>query len=59
MHLKLPQEIKAKLHKDPYQQENLSPVVKITFLGDAVTTPLIAELNSRFNIACNIIQAKY
>ena len=57
MHLKLPDEIQNKLYKDPYHEMNLSPVIKMTFLGDSITTPVIAELNSKFNVACNIIQA--
>ncbi len=57
MHLNLPDEIKDKLHKDPYAALDLTPVIKMTFLGDSITTPVIAELNSKFKIACNIIQA--
>ncbi|WP_116963497.1 methionine ABC transporter ATP-binding protein [Fastidiosibacter lacustris] len=57
MHLKLPEEIQSKLYNDPYQAEHLSPVIKMTFLGDSITTPVIAELNSKFKVSCNIIQA--
>ncbi|WP_119344578.1 methionine ABC transporter ATP-binding protein [Facilibium subflavum] len=57
MHLKLPEDIEQKLFDNPYHSENLSPVIKLTFLGDAITTPVIAELSRKFNVACNIIQA--
>lgn len=57
MHLKLPDEIERKLHKDPYAEAHLTPVVKMTFLGDSISTPVIAELNSKFKVACNLIQA--
>lgn len=57
MHLNLTDEIKDKLHKDPYAAPHLTPVIKMTFLGDSITTPVIAELNSKFKVTCNIIQA--
>ncbi len=57
MHLKLPADIQSKLYHDPYQQDNLTPVIKLTFLGDAITTPVISDLNAKFAVACNILQA--
>lgn len=57
MRMVLPAEIKEKLHADPYAKEGLSPVVKLTFMGEEITEPVIAELNSKYNVACNILQA--
>ncbi|MFZ9035137.1 MAG: methionine ABC transporter ATP-binding protein [Francisellaceae bacterium] len=57
MHMKLPDEIKVKLHHDPYQAQDLTPVIKLTFLGETISTPIIAELNKKYDVSCNIIQA--
>lgn len=57
MHLSLPDEIKSKLQTNSYASLKLTPVIKMTFLGTIITTPIIAELNSKFKVSCNILQA--
>ena len=60
MHLQLPKEIKQKLYPKPDHanaNNDLSPVVKLTFSDEVVTKPIISTLNARFSVFCNILQA--
>jgi D-methionine transport system ATP-binding protein len=57
MKLTLPDEFKANLVTNPYTEENLIPVVKITFIGDSANEPLIVTLHQKFSVTANIIQA--
>ena len=57
MHVALPAEISSRLYKNAYSAADLSPLVKITFLGEAANTPVIATLTRRFDVAPNTLQA--
>ena len=57
MKLTLPEEFKNKLIPTPYTKEDLTPVVKITFIGESANEPLIVTLHQQFQVTANIIQA--
>ncbi|MCF6766327.1 ATP-binding cassette domain-containing protein [Thiotrichales bacterium 19S3-7] len=55
MKLSLPDDLRHKLaHSD---EENLTPVLKLTFLGHSASEPIIATLAKQFNVIANLIQA--
>ncbi|MCF6776905.1 ATP-binding cassette domain-containing protein [Thiotrichales bacterium 19X7-9] len=55
MKLSLPDDLRHKLtHTD---DETLTPVLKLTFLGHSASEPIIATLTKRFDVIANLIQA--
>jgi D-methionine transport system ATP-binding protein len=55
MHLELPDSIKAQLK--PEAGPELSPLVRLAFVGEQTSEPLIASLIKRFSVIANILQA--
>lgn len=55
IHLELPLYIQTKLQMHP--DENKSPLVRFTFVGNDSNQPLMTTLVQKFNITVNIIQA--
>ncbi len=55
LHLDLPEEIKNQLVPETYT--DATPVVQLTFVNQAATTPFTSALSKRFDVDCNILQA--
>lgn len=55
MKLSLPEDLRHKLSHE--EKEGLTPVLKLTFLGQSAGEPIIATLTKQFNVVANLIQA--
>tara|TARA_R110000868_G_scaffold8205_3_gene42642 strand:+ start:233107 stop:234135 length:1029 start_codon:yes stop_codon:yes gene_type:complete len=55
LHLDLAPEVETTLHADENKQQ--PPVLRIEFIGEAASEPIISQLVSKYNVHCNILQA--
>lgn len=55
LHLELPDSLKAQLQKSP--GPDLVPIVRMAFIGDQTSEPLIATLTRRYSVIASILQA--